>query len=190
MPYVSGSYRPQDPEATPSLIFDASADLVSSMLSLLKPIESAAVLVEVERTGPFVGGGYTWSIEFKAKEKVGKGEFTSLALTFPTIGVQETSVTGTGARVTIERREAHEAAAAERVVLLAAPRPPEIGEVQVVGCSLTGMTPSEAAVAGLSFVLGFRGEITEASMDSVETCLPFQSAVVVSIGAFRPSKLA
>ena len=51
----------------------------------------------------------------------------------------------------------------EHMVSLAAPLPPETAEVQVIGCALEGMTPSEAALAGISFVLAFRGEQTEVS---------------------------
>ena len=80
--------------------------------------------------------------------------------TVPTVGVQQANVTGTGARVRVERRDAHEAPPVEHMLTLAAPLPQETAEVQVIGCSLVGMTPSEAALAGASFVLAFRGEET------------------------------
>ena len=88
-------------------------------------------------------------------------EFAALVSTFPTVGVQQANITGTGARVRVERRDAHEAPAADHLVSLAAPLPPETAEVQVIGCFLVGATPSEAALAGASFVLAFRGEQTE-----------------------------
>lgn len=90
-------------------------------------------------------------------------ELATLLSTFPKVGVQQANITGTGARVRVERRSAHEAPAAEHLVSFAAPLPAEIAEVQVVRCSLVGMAPSEAAEAGISFVLVFRGEGTDVS---------------------------
>lgn len=94
-------------------------------------------------------------------------EFATLVSIFPTVGVRQANVTGTGARVRVERRDSHEAPPVEHLVSLAAPLPPQTAEVQVIGCSLAGMTPSEAAMAGASFMLAFRGEQTE-----VCSCLP------------------
>lgn len=153
----------QAPEATPSLSYDASAEVISSAISALQPVKSAGALVEVERSGPFVGGGYTWSIAFKLERSVDGDEFAALASPFPTIGVQQANVTGTGVRVTIERQKAHEAGAVEHLVSLAAPLPAETAEEQVFECYVNGMTPSEAALAGVSFSLAFRGETTEVS---------------------------
>lgn len=90
-------------------------------------------------------------------------ELAALLSTIPKIGVQEARVTGTGARYRIERREAREAAAAEHLVSLGAPLPPERAEVQVFGCAMTGMTTSDASAAGVFFKLQFRGETSEVS---------------------------
>lgn len=152
----------QAPQATPFLAHDASAVDVASALSSLQPIESSSALVEVERTGPFVGGGYSWSIALKPEEPVNGDELVARLSTIPKIGVQEAHVTGTGARFRVERREAREEAAAEHLVSLAAPSPPETAEVQVIECSVTGMT-SDASLAGVSFTLQFRGEVSEVS---------------------------
>lgn len=160
-----GTVQLQAPQATEPLAYDTPADAIVSSLSELQPIQSADVVVEVQRKGPFVGGGYSWSIACVPVEPsadVGV-EFSALLPTFPIVGVQQANITGTGARVRVERRKAHEAPAAEHLVSLTAPLPAETAEVQVVGCSLVGMTPSEAAQAGISFVLVFRGEETEVS---------------------------
>lgn len=117
----------------------------------------------MERTGPFVGGGYSWSIVLKSEEMLDGDELVALLSTIPKIGIQEAHVTGTGALVRVERREAREAAAAEHLVSLAAPFPPETAEVQVIGCFLTGMTTASASSAGVYFTLQFRGEISEVS---------------------------
>lgn len=110
-----------------------------------------------------MGGGYSWSIAFKPVEPlVDDGDdFAALLSALPTVGVQQANVTGTGARIRVERRDAQEVPAVEHLVSLAAPLPAEIAEVQEVRCSLIGVAPSEAAQAGISFVLKFRGEETE-----------------------------
>lgn len=152
----------QAPQATGPIAHDTPADAIVSALTALQPIQSAGVAVEIQRKGPFVGGGYGWSVAFKPVELSPDGdEYAALLSTFPTIGVQQANVTGTGARVRVERRDAHEAPAVEQLVSLAAPLPAETAEMQVVGCSLVGMAPSEAAQAGVSLVLVFRGERTE-----------------------------
>lgn len=152
----------QAPQATAPLAHDVPPDAIAKALSELQPIQSAGVVVEVQQKGPFVGGGHSWSIAFKPAESSASGdEFAALVSTFPTVGVQEANVTGTGARVKVERRDAQEAPPVEHMVSLAAPLPPETLEVQVVGCYLVDRTPSEAALAGASFVLVFRGEQTE-----------------------------
>ncbi|CAM9858265.1 unnamed protein product, partial [Ectocarpus sp. 8 AP-2014] len=156
---VSG-VRGEAPQATAPLAHDASVDTVIDALSELQPIRAAGLLVEVERKGPFVGGGYSWSIALNPSKDV--DEIAALAPTFPMIGMQQANVTGTGARVRVEKREAHEAPPLEHLVSLAAPLPTEIAEVQDMICSLAGMAPSEAALAGASFVVTFRGETTEA----------------------------
>lgn len=152
---------PQAPQATEPLAHDASADTVIGALSALQPVRAADILVEVERKGPFVGGGHSWSIALNPSKDI--DEIAALAPTFPTIGVQQANVTGTGASVRVEKREAQEAPPLEHLVSLAAPLPAETDEVQDMICSLVGMTPSEAALAGASFVLTFRGETTEVS---------------------------
>lgn len=153
----------QAPQATAPLALDTPPNTIVKALSELQPIQAAGVVVEVHQKGPFVGGGHSWSIAFKPAESSAGGddELAALVSTFPTLGVQQANVTGTGARVKIERRDAHEAPPVEHVVSLAAPLPPETTEVQVFGCSLVGMTPFEAALTGASFVLAFRGEETE-----------------------------
>lgn len=152
----------QAPQATTPLAHDTPPNTIVKALSALQPVQSAGVVVEVQQQGPFVGGGGSWSIAFKPAESSASGdEFAALVSTFPTVGVQQANVTGTGARVRVERRDAHEAPPVEHMVSLAAPLPPETAEVQVIGCSLVGTTPSEAALAGVSFVLAFRGEQTE-----------------------------
>lgn len=136
--------------------------MIVKALSALQPVQSSGVVAEVQQKGPFEGGGHSWSIAFKPAESSGSGdEFAALVSTFPTVGVQQANVTGTGARVRVERRDAQEAPPVEHLVSLASPLPPDTAEVQVVGCSLADTTPSEAALAGASFVLVFRGEQTE-----------------------------
>ncbi len=110
-----------------------------------------------------MGGGYSWSVVLNPVEVSANnyGFAATRVSEIPTIGVQQANVTGTGARVRVEQRGAHEAPPAEHLVSLAAPLPPETAEVQVIGCSLVDTTPSEAALAGASFVLVFRGEQTE-----------------------------
>lgn len=176
----------QAPQATEPLAYDTSADAIVSALSELQPIQYAGVVVEVERNGPFVGGGYSWSIACVPEEPsvdVG-GEFSALLSTFPTVGVQQANVTGTGARVRVERRKAHETPPVEHLVSLAARLPAETAEVQEISCSLVGMTPFEAAQAGISFVLVFRGEETEVSGSL--TCFPQRLLIVnVLVRAWR-----
>lgn len=111
-----------------------------------------------------MGGGCSWSVAFNPTEaSANNDDFAARVSALPAVGVQQANVTGTGARVRVERRDAQEAPPAEHLVSLAAPLPPETAEVQVVGCSLVDTTPSEAALAGASFVLVFRGEQTEVS---------------------------
>lgn len=153
----------QAPQATTFLAHDAPAETVASALSALQPVESSGASVEVERTGPFVGGGYSWSIVLKPEESVDGDDLAAPLSTIPKIGIQEAHVMGTGARFRAEWREAREAAAAEHLVSLAAPLPPETAEVQVIGCFLAGMTTSDASSAGVSFTLQFRGEVSEVS---------------------------
>lgn len=117
----------------------------------------------MERTGPFVGGGYSWSIVLKPEETLDGDELVALLSSIPKIGIQEAHVTGTGALFRVERHQAREAAAAEHLVSLAAPLPPKTAEVQVIGCFLTGMTAASASSAGVYFTLQFRGEISEVS---------------------------
>lgn len=131
-------------------------------------MQVAGVKPDVERTGPFVGGGYTWSISFDPGEGTNVDGFAALPSTIPTIGVHEASITGTGARIRVKTRDAHEAAAEKHLVSLAAPVPPRTAEVQVVACYLTGMTPSEAASAGVSFTMALRGETTGVSATSID----------------------
>lgn len=158
----SASCGNQALQATAPLAHDTPPNTIVKALSALEPIKSAGVIVEVEQKGPFVGGGHSWSIAFKPAESAASGDdFAALISTFPTVGVQHANVTGTGARVRVERRDAHEAPPVEYMVSLAAPLPPETPEVQIISCSLVGMTPSQAALAGASFVLAFRGEETE-----------------------------
>ena len=132
-------------------------------MSALQPVESSGALVEVERTGPFVGGGYSWSIVLKPEESLDGDDLVDVLSTIPKIGIQEAHVTGTGARFRVDRREAREAAAAEHLVSLAAPLPPETAEVQVIECFMTGMATSDASSTGVSFMLQFRGEMSEVS---------------------------
>lgn len=123
---------------------------------------AAGVSVDVDCSGPFVGGGYRWSIAFKAVPSLGREETPIHASIIPTIGVQQANLTGTGVRVRVEKRDAYEAAAAEQLVVLAAPLPPVTAEVQTIGCYLTeGLTPSLAAKGGEWLTLEFRGETTE-----------------------------
>lgn len=152
----------QDPEATSFLECGASTDTISGAISALRPVQSSGMLAEVKRTGPFGGGGYRWSIAFRAETATDDAGFASFSATFPRIGVQQANVTGTGVRVKVEQRREYEAAA-EQVLSLAAPLPPETAEVQMLGCYLSGLTPSEAATAGISFAIAFRGETTEVS---------------------------
>lgn len=166
----------QAPQATAPLAHDAPPSTIAKALSALKPIQSASVVVEVQQEGPFVGGGHSWSIAFKpAESSASDDDLAALASTFPTVGVQQANVTGTGARVRVERRDAHEAPPVEHMVSLAAPLPPKTAEVQMVGCSMVGMTPSEAALAGASFVLEFRGEETEVRAHCLVDADPFFS---------------
>lgn len=152
---------PQAPQTTEPLAHDASVDTVIDALSKLQPVRAAGLLVEVERKGPFVGDGHSWSIALNPSKDV--DEIAALAPTFPTIGVQQANVTGTGATVRVKKREPQEAPPLEHLVSLAAPLPTETAEVQDMICSLVGMAPSEAALAGASFVVTFRGETTEVS---------------------------
>lgn len=132
-------------------------------MSALRPVQAAGMLAEVERTGPFAGGGYKWSIALKPKEPTGRDEFAPRVSNFPKIGVQQANVTGTGARVRIDKRNAHEVAAAQQVVSLGAPLPLTTAEQQMIICYLADITPSEAVNRGGSFALTFRGETTEVS---------------------------
>lgn len=161
LPTTPPANMPQAPQATAPLAHDASVDTVVGAISALQPVRAADLLVEVERKGPFVGGGHSWSIALNPSKDI--DEIEALVPTFPTIGVQQANVTGTGARVRVEKREAQEAPPLEHLVSLAAPLPAETAEVQDMMCSLVGMAPSEAALAGASFVVMFRGETTEVS---------------------------
>lgn len=136
--------------------FSASPTTLENELSALAPVKAAGVKVHVDRTGPFVGGGYSWSIAFLPSDHKGDS-----AVTVPKVGVQHANITGTGAHVRVTHRDAHEVAAAEQVLSLAAPLLPVTAEEQIVACNLIGLTPSEAAKAGASFVLEFLGERTE-----------------------------
>ncbi|CAM9173076.1 unnamed protein product, partial [Hapterophycus canaliculatus] len=157
---VSG-VRGETPQATAPLPHDSSVDTITSALSALQPVQSVGVLVEVVRNGPFAGGGHSWSIAFKSPNSSATGNEFPDFTNFPTVGVLQANITGTGGRVQVERREAHETPAAEHVVSLAAPLSAETPEEQLIGCSLSGATLSEAELAGVSFVLTFRGETTE-----------------------------
>lgn len=160
------SYRSQVPQATPYLAHDASAELMRSALASLGPIKAAQVLVEVERAGPFVGGGYSWTVAFKEEDT--RDDTKPVVSRLPTIGVQHVSITGTGARVNLDRREAYETSPREYIVSLEAPLPAERAEVQLLKCDLVEMTPTEAAAAGASFTIGFRGEMTAVSAQSTD----------------------
>ena len=182
----SASCGNQAPQATPPIAHDAPPTTVVKELSALQPIQSAGLVVDVQRKGPFAGGGLSWSIEFKpaAESAASGGELAALVSTFPTVGVQQANVTGTGARLRVERRDAHEAPPVEHIVSLAARLPPETAEVQVIGCSLADLTPSEAALAGASFVLTFRGEETEVRvLARCGSCVP--SEVLLMWGGFE-----
>lgn len=132
-------------------------------MSALQPVQSSGALVEVERTGPFVGGGFSWSIVLTPEESADVDELATLLSTIPKIGAQEVRVTGTGARFRVKRREAREAAAAEHLVSLEAPLPLQTAEIQVLGCTMMGITTSDASSAGVFFTLEFRGETSEVS---------------------------
>lgn len=148
---------------------DASAHTIRDALSALQPVNTAGFSVDVDRAGPFWGGGYRWGITLKPATTIGGEESAGHMAELPTIGVQHANLTGTGVRVKVERRDAYEAAAAQHLVSLAAPLPLVVAEVQTIGCSLrTGLTPSEAATAGVSFTLQFRGEMTVVSSTTVQ----------------------
>lgn len=144
--------------------FSASSATIENELSALAPVKAAGVKVNVDRMGPFVGGGYSWSIAFLPSDSANGNHKGDSVLTIPKVGVQQANITGTGAHVRVTHRDAHEVAAAEQVLSLAAPLLPVTVEEQVVACNLLGLTPSEAAKAGESFVLEFRGERTEVIM--------------------------
>lgn len=153
--------HPKPPESTPYLDFSASSATIENELSALAPVKAAGIKVNVDRTGPFVGGGYSWSIAFLPSDPPNWNNKGDGDLTVPKVGVQQANITGTGAHVLVTHRDTHEVVAAEQVLSLAAPLLPVTVEEQVVACNLMGLTPPEAAKAGASFVLEFRGERTE-----------------------------